>query len=61
VNLNDEDLHRDCSEGNELGNLMQRGGEEPDYTIRRIVEHVVEMEEMRLGHIRQALGGCESG
>ena len=61
ADLKDEDLHRDASEGDELGNLKQRGGEEPDYTIRRIVEHVVEMEEMRLVHIRQALAGGESG
>jgi len=55
TDLNDEDLHRDASEGNEMGNLKQRTGEEPEYTIRRIVEHVVEMEEIRLTHIRMAL------
>ncbi len=55
LGLSDEDLSRDCSEGRELGNLQPRGGQEPEYTIRRIAEHVVEMEEMRLGHIRQAL------
>ena len=55
LGLSDEDLKRDCSEGEALGNLQPRGGQEPEYTIRRIVEHVVEMEEMRLGHIRQAL------
>ena len=56
LDLSDEDLTRDCSEGQELGNLQPRGGrQEPEYTIRRIVEHVVEMEQMRLGHIREAL------
>jgi len=55
LGLNDEDLTRDCSEGQELGNLQPRGEREPEYTIRRIAEHVVEMEEMRLGHIRRAL------
>jgi len=55
VDLSDEDLNRDCSEGQDLGNLQPRGGQKPEYTIRRIVEHVVEMEEMRLGHIRRAL------
>lgn len=55
LGLSDEDLSRDCSEGRELGNLQPRGAKEPEYTIRRIAEHVVEMEEMRLGHIRQAL------
>ena len=59
VDLSAADLNRDCSEGQELGNLEPRGDQEPEYTIRRIVEHVVEveMEEMRLGHIRQALEG----
>jgi hypothetical protein len=55
MGLSDEDLLRDCSEGQELGNLQPRRGQEPEYTIRRIVEHVVDMEEMRLGHIREAL------
>ena len=55
LGLSDEDLHRDCSEGQELGNLQPRSEQEPEYTIWRIAEHVVEMEEMRLGHIRQAL------
>lgn len=55
LGLSDEDLRRDCSEGEALGNLQPRGGQEPEYTIRRIVEHVVEMEEMRLDHIRQTL------
>ncbi len=55
LGLSDEDLARDCSEGQELGNLRPRGEQEPRYTIRRIAEHVVEMEEMRLGHIREAL------
>jgi hypothetical protein len=58
LGLSDEDLRRDCSEGRELGNLQPRGKQEPEYTIRRIAEHVVEMEEMRLGHIRQALDGA---
>ncbi|MBI4198093.1 MAG: hypothetical protein HY533_03175, partial [Chloroflexi bacterium] len=57
IGLTDEDIRKDVSEGNELGNLQPRGGQEPEYTIRRLVEHVVEMEEMRLGHIRQALEG----
>ncbi len=55
MDLSDEDLLRDCSEGQELGNLQPRRAQEPVYNIRRIVEHVVDMEEMRLGHIRQAL------
>ncbi len=55
LGLSEEDLARDCSEGQELGNLQPRGEREPRYTIRRIAEHVVEMEEMRLGHIREAL------
>ncbi len=38
--------------------LQPRSDQEPEYTIRRIMEHVVEMEEMRLGHIRQALEGA---
>jgi hypothetical protein len=57
IGLTNEDLERDCSEGQEMGNLQPRGNQEPEYTIRRIMEHVVEMEEMRLGHIREALGG----
>jgi hypothetical protein len=57
IGLTDDDLERDCSEGQEMGNLQPRGNQEPEYTIRRIMEHVVEMEEMRLGHIRQALEG----
>lgn len=61
LGLSDEDLGRDCSEGRELGNLQPRGAKEPEYTIRRIAEHVVEMEEMRLGHIRQALERGGSG
>lgn len=63
LGLSDEDLARDCSEGRELGNLQPRGEQEPAYTIRRIAEHVVEMEEMRLGHIRRALerGGSSAG
>jgi DinB superfamily len=55
LGLSDDDLERDCSEGQDLGNLQPRTASPPRYTIRRIVEHVVEMEEMRLGHIRQAL------
>jgi DinB family protein len=55
LGLTDEDLARDCSEGQELGNLQPRSDQEPRYTIRRIAEHVVEMEQMRLGHIREAL------
>ena len=55
LGLSDEDLTRDCSEGQELGNLQPRSAREPEYTIRRIAEHVVEMEEMRLDHIRRAL------
>jgi hypothetical protein len=55
LGLSDADLTRDCSEGQELGNLQPRGEQEPEYTIRRIAEHVVEMEEMRLGHVRQVL------
>lgn len=55
IGLTDEDLERDCSEGQDLGNLQPRSDSEPEYTIRRIMEHVVEMEEMRLGHIRRAL------
>jgi hypothetical protein len=55
LGLSDEDLTRDCSEGQELGNLQPLRGQEPVYTIRRIAEHVVDMEEWRLGHIRQAL------
>jgi hypothetical protein len=61
LGLSDEDLARDCSEGQELGNLQPRGGQPPAYTIRRIAEHVVEMEEMRLGHIRQTLERAGSG
>ncbi len=61
MDLSDEDLVRDCSEDKEMGNLHPRGGQEPEYTIRRIVEHVMEMEEMRLGHIRQALEGGGPG
>ncbi|MBI4201933.1 MAG: DinB family protein [Chloroflexi bacterium] len=57
IGLTDDDLKIDVSEGNELGNLQPRAGQEPEYTIKRIVEHVVDMEEMRLGHIRQALEG----
>ena len=57
IGLSNEDIERDCSEGQELGNLQPRGDQEPEYTIRRIMEHVVEMEEMRLGHIRHALEG----
>ncbi|MBI4311309.1 MAG: DinB family protein [Chloroflexi bacterium] len=57
IGLSDDDLRIDVSEGNALGNLQPRAGQEPEYTIKRIVEHVVDMEEMRLGHIRQALEG----
>ncbi len=57
IGLSDDDLKIDVSEGNALGNLQPRAGQEPEYTIKRIVEHVVDMEEMRLGHIRQALEG----
>jgi DinB family protein len=59
--LSDADLECDCSDGQELGNLQPRSAASPRYTIRRIVEHVVEMEEMRLGHIRQALARARSG
>jgi hypothetical protein len=55
IGLTDEDIRKDVSEGHELGNLTPRSDSEPEYTIKRIVEHVVEMEEMRLGHIRSAL------
>jgi hypothetical protein len=55
IGLNDEDLRKDVSEGNELGNLEPRSDSEPEYTIKRIVEHVVEMERMRLDHIKEAL------
>lgn len=55
LGLGGADLTRDCSEGRELGNMTPRGEQEPEYTIRRIAEHVVEMEQMRLSHIRQAL------
>ncbi len=55
MGLGDEDLTRDCSEDQELGNLQPPTERDAEYTIRRIVEHVVEMEEMRLGHIREAL------
>ena len=61
TDLSDGDLHLDCSEGQGLGNMEPRRGQEPEYTIRRIVEHVVDMEEIRLGHIRQALKGSRSG
>ncbi|MBI4340172.1 MAG: hypothetical protein HY680_09510, partial [Chloroflexi bacterium] len=57
IGLTDEDLRTDISEGRELGNLQPRAGQEPEYTIKRLIEHVVDMEEMRLGHIRQALEG----
>ena len=61
TDLSDEDLHLDCSEGQALGNMEPRRGQEPEYSIRRIVEHVVDTEEIRLEHIRQALGGGRSG
>ncbi len=60
ADLSGEELHLDCSEGQGLGNMEPRRGQEPEYTIRRIVEHVVDMEEIRLRHIRQALEGSRS-
>ena len=57
IGLSNEDLEQDISHGEELGNLEPRSDSPPNYTLRRLVEHVVEMEEMRLGHIRQALEG----
>jgi hypothetical protein len=38
LGLNDEDLTRDCSEGQDLGHLQPRGEQEPAHTIRRIYE-----------------------
>lgn len=55
IGLTDEDLRKDVSEGKELGNLQPRSDSEPEYTIKRIVEHVVEMERMRLDHVKEAL------
>lgn len=57
IGLTDEDLHIDVSAGNELGHLEPLAGQEPEYTIKRIVEHVVDMEERRVVQIRQALEG----
>ena len=61
LGLTDEDIHKDVSEGNEMGNLrpddvnFAAADKESEYTISRIMQHVVEKEEMRLAHIRQAL------
>jgi len=61
IGLDDEDIDRDISEGRELGNLRPDGNYpeqsevEALYTIKRIVQHIVEKEEMRWTHARQAL------
>jgi hypothetical protein len=61
LGLTDEDIRGDVSAGDtDLGYLRPRdyfpeADKDAENSIKRIVEHVVEMEEMRLGHIRQAL------
>ena len=61
VGLDDENLAKDVRDGREMSNLKARGtypGQsevEEIYTIKRIVQHVVEMEEIRWAHVRQAL------
>jgi hypothetical protein len=61
LGLTDEDLHKDISEGYEMGNVRPDEANWPDadktpeYTIARVMQHVVEKEEMRLAHVRQAL------
>ena len=64
IGLDDEDINRDITEGRELGALIPNGYY-PDelwvseieslYTIKRVVQHVVEMETMRWSHVRQAM------
>jgi hypothetical protein len=61
IGLDDEDFNHDVANERELGNLRPDGlfpeqmAVEELYTMKRIAQHVVEKEEMRWGHLRQAL------
>ena len=62
IGLGDEDLTKDVAEGRDMGALLFSIGTYPEpteveelYTLKRIVQHIVEMEERRWAHVRQAM------